>query len=321
MPREVIHDSKERKGPPEVYVTLRDLIGLQHDAHGFSFLPRHTIQSMLSGRHRSRLRGRGLDFDEVRKYVAGDDIRNIDWRVTARVGETHSKVFTEERERPVLLIVDQSSSMFFGSRVCLKSVIAAQAAALGAWRTLEVGDRVGGIVFDDNSLDYVTPKRDRKSVQRILHLIAVRNQALEPKNSHKGSNQLLEALKQAHQLVTHDYLLVLLSDFRGFDDRVMKILIQLTRHNDIIAARVTDPMEQKLPGANLVLTDGVYRTALDHRKKTQARINTKLSDTRQYLEARMKRFGIPLLEFNTEEPASLQLRRMVGGAARIRKMS
>ena len=160
MPREIIPDREELKGPPEVYVSLRDLIGLQHDAHGFSFLPRHAIQSLLSGRHRSRLRGRGLDFDEVRNYVAGDDVRNIDWKVTARVGVPHSKVFTEERERPVLLIVDQSSSMFFGSRRYLKSVVAAHVTSLAAWRTLEVGDRLGGIVFNDQDLEYVPPKRD-----------------------------------------------------------------------------------------------------------------------------------------------------------------
>ncbi|MEN8155367.1 MAG: DUF58 domain-containing protein [Bacteroidota bacterium] len=321
MPREVIPDSKERIGPPEVYVTLRDLVGLQHDAHGFSFLPSHAIQSLLSGRHRSRLRGRGLDFDEVRKYVAGDDIRNIDWRVTARVGETHSKVFTEERERPVLLIVDQTSSMFFGSRVYLKSVVAAHAAALGAWRTLEVGDRVGGIVFDDTSLDYVTPKRDRRSVQRILHLVAERNQALGPKAAEAGGNQLLEALRQAHQLVTHDYLVVVISDFMGFDDKVMKILIQLSRHNDLIAAQVSDPMEEKLPGANLVLTDGVFRTSLDRRKRAHEGVNRRQAELYQHLAAQMKRFGIPLLTFNTTEPVSTQLRKMVGGATRLKVKS
>ena len=181
MPRELIKEREQRKGPPEVYATLRDLVGLQYDAHGFSFLPRHAIHSLLSGRHRSRLRGRGLDFDEVRKYVAGDDIRNIDWRVTARVGSTHTKMFTEERERPVLLIVDQSASMFFGSRLYMKSVTAAHAAALGAWRTLEVGDRVGGIVFDNTTLDYLSPKRDRRTVQRLLSLISSRNRALGPK--------------------------------------------------------------------------------------------------------------------------------------------
>ena len=318
MPREIIPDKKERKGPPEVYVSMRDLVGLQHDAHGFSFLPRHTIQSLLSGRHRSRLRGRGLDFDEVRKYVAGDDIRNIDWRVTARVGQTHSKVFTEERERPVLLVVDQSSSMFFGSQVYLKSVVAAHAAALAAWRTLEVGDRVGAIVFDDTHLDYVGPKRDRRSVQRILDLVARRNQSLGPKMNKNGEKQLLAALGQAMQLVSHDYLVVVISDFLKFDEEVMKVLIQISRHNDLITARVTDPAEVKLPMANLVLGDGSYQSSLEHRKKVRAKFDQAQEKEQEYFVNQMSRFRIPMLSFNTVEAVSTQLRKTVGGTARIR---
>jgi uncharacterized protein (DUF58 family) len=319
MPREIIREEEQRKGPPEVYVNLRDLIGMQHDAHGFSFLPRHAIQSLLSGRHRSRLRGRGLDFDEVRKYVAGDDVRNIDWRVTARVGETHTKVFTEERERPVLLVVDQSSSMFFGSRSYLKSVVAAHIAALGSWRTLEVGDRIGGIVFDDKSLDYISPKRDRRSVQRLLQLVATRNQNLEPKSNWGEENMLLKALTQAHQLVTHDFLVVVISDFGSFNDEVMKVMIQLSRHNDLIAAQVSDPVEERLPDASLVLGDGTYQLSVEKKKRSREDIHRGRMEKNQHLGFQMKRFGIPYLKFSTLEPASSQLRNMVGAQARTRK--
>lgn len=319
MPREIIPERPDLKGPPEVYATLRDLVGLQHDAHGFSFLPRHAIQSLLSGRHRSKLRGRGLDFDEVRKYVAGDDIRNIDWRVTARVGSTHSKVYTEERERPVLLIVDQSSSMFFGSQVYLKSVIAAHAAALAAWRTLEVGDRVGGIVFDDLNLDYVTPKRDRRSVQRILHLVATRNQALGPLTAESETNQLLLALKRAQQLVTHDFLIVVISDFEGFGSEIMKILIQLSRHNDVIAVRVSDPVEENLPDTNLVLTDGTFQTSLERRKKARSRFQHQQVLNKDQLVSQLNRYGIPILNLDTGKAVSLQLRKAVGGKAKMKK--
>lgn len=321
MPKEIIKDKEERKGPPEVYVSLRDLIGLQHDAHGFSFLPRHAIQSLLSGRHRSRLRGRGLDFDEVRKYVAGDDIRNIDWRVTARVGSTHSKVFTEERERPVLLIVDQSSSMFFGSRVFLKSVVAAHTAALGAWRTLEVGDRIGGIVFDDQDTDYVSPKRDRRSVQRLLNLVASRNQNLGPEKKETRENQLNAALRQVQQVVTHDFLVFIISDFMDFNHESMKILIGISRHNDLIAAQVLDPMEEELPESNLVLSDGSFQTALEQHKGIRAALKKNTKEQQEFLNSQLKRFGVPLLKFNTVDPVSVQLRNMVGGSARIRKQS
>lgn len=315
MPREIIPEREELNGPPEVFVTLRDLIGLQHDAHGFSFLPKHAIQSLLSGRHRSRLRGRGLDFDEVRKYVAGDDIRNIDWRVTARMGKPHSKVFTEERERPVLLITDQSSSMFFGSQVYFKSVIAAHFTSLSAWRTLEVGDRVGGIVFDDHNLDYVTPKRDRRSVQRLLHLVASRNQALGPETAGSTNNQLNKALRQSQQLVTHDFLVVLISDFREFDAESMKLMKELSRHNDLIAAQVADSMEERVPDVDLVLSDGQFQTTLNQDHKARGKLHKNVVSKQEFLVSQLRRFGIPLLKFNTSDPASTQLRNMVGGEA------
>jgi len=319
MPRELIREKEERKDPPEVYVTLRDLVGLQHAAHGFSFLPRHAIHSLLSGRHRSRLRGRGLDFDEVRKYVAGDDIRNIDWRVTARVGSTHTKVFTEERERPVLLVVDQSSSMYFGSQRYMKSVVGAYLAALGAWRTLEVGDRVGGIVFNDVNLDYVRPKRDRRSVQRLLHFISIRNQALGPKQNAPGGNHLYEALIQTQQVINHDFLVVIISDFQEFNDEIMKIMIQLSRHNDLIAAQVLDSFEEQLPEVSLVLSDGDFQTELGQQKKIRKRLNKEQRHRQQNFETQTQRFGIPLLKFNSAESPATQLRNLVGGEMRIKK--
>src|SRR5215468_8343223 len=132
-----------------VYVTLERLASMRHRARGFSFLPRQPVTSLLAGGHTSKLRGRGLDFDEIRKYLPGDDPRTIDWKVTARTRTPHTRVFTEERERQVLLVVDQRLGMFFGSVRMMKSVAAAEAAALGAWRTIAVKDRVGGVVFND----------------------------------------------------------------------------------------------------------------------------------------------------------------------------
>jgi uncharacterized protein (DUF58 family) len=277
------------------------------------------MQSLLSGRHRSKLRGRGLDFDEVRKYVAGDDIRNIDWRVTARVGATHTKVFTEERERPVLLLVDQSTSMFFGSRLFFKSVTAAHTAALTAWRTLEVGDRVGGLVFDDRLIDYVSPKRDRRSVQRLLHLVSTRNQALSATRVENSRNILNEALGQAQQVATHDFLLVLISDFMWYNDQTMKNLINLSRHNDIIAAHVVDPIEEKLPEANLVLSDGEFQTVLEQHRSTRSAFLRNQEITLQKMYSQFRRFGIPCLKINTTEPVSTQLRQMMGGQIHMRR--
>src|SRR5262245_27716143 len=130
-------------------VSLEELLRLKHRATGFSFLPRQPVHSLLAGRHASRLRGRGLNFEELRHYYEGDDTRSIDWLATARLRNPQVRVYTEERDRPVLLVVDQRSSMFFGSRRAMKSVVAAEAAALAAWRVTSLGDRVGAVVFGD----------------------------------------------------------------------------------------------------------------------------------------------------------------------------
>ena len=284
-------------------------------------LPRFAVQSLLAGRHRSKLRGRrGLDFDEVRKYVAGDDIRNIDWRVTARVGKTHTKVFTEERERPVLLIIDQSSSMFFGSQVYLKSVIAAHMTALAAWRVLDVSDRVGGIVFNDEGMDFVKPKRDRRSVQRLLSLVVERNQELGPvSKKEEDKKQLNMALRHAVQVVSHDFLVVVISDFSQADDDVIKLFIQLTRHNDVIAAQIEDPLESELPDSPITVSDGFYQSLIEGRSRFRRQFSIKRKERQDWLSNQFKKYGVPYIRFNTIDPASAQLRKVLGGQIKARK--
>src|ERR1700754_2942462 len=137
---------------PGVYVGLDDLIALEYRGRKVSFLPRQPVHSLLSGRFASRMRGRGLNLEEIRDYRPGDDVRSIDGKVTARLRKPHIRVFDEERDRQALLVVDQRLSMFFGSGLSMKSVTAAQAAAIGAWRVLGVGDRVGAIMFNDSDL-------------------------------------------------------------------------------------------------------------------------------------------------------------------------
>src|SRR5210317_2432637 len=148
----------------DVYTNLRALVRLRYTAQGFSYLPRQSVRSLLAGRKRSRLRGRGLGFDELRHYRPGDDIRTMDWRVTNRTGKPHVRVYTEERDRPVMVVVDQRLPMFFGSRRKMKSVVAAEMAALTAWRVLSVGDRVGAILFNDSRTLEAKPSRNERKI-------------------------------------------------------------------------------------------------------------------------------------------------------------
>jgi uncharacterized protein (DUF58 family) len=232
---------------PGVYVDLEDLIALEHGGRKASFLPRQPVHSLLSGRFASRMRGRGLNFEEIRDYRSGDDVRSIDWKVTARLQKPHVRVFNEERDRQALLVVDQRLSMFFGSRLAMKSVTAAEAAAIGAWRILAVGDRVGAIVFNDSDLAEIRPRHSRATVLQILSTIVAQNQALGVGRGLATAPIMLNtALQRAQRLALHDAAVIIISDFDGADDETRKMVGAMTRHNNVVG-------QQKLL---ILLTDG-----------------------------------------------------------------
>lgn len=322
MPKEVLDnaDKQNRKGPPEVYATLRDLIAVQHQAFGFSFLPKFAVQSLLSGKHRSKLRGRGLDFEEVRKYVAGDDIRNIDWKVTARVGITHTKEFTEERERPVFIITDQTASMFFGSQKYFKSVTAAKLAALACWRVLDQSDRCGGMVFNDSKIEYVAPKRNRNSVQQYLKLISAQNHQLGAQPKPEGlENPMNETLRRANELIGHDYLVVLISDLYTADQETVKQLIRLKKNNDVIIAQISDPAEATLGKDRMVVTDGEYQTVVGKNKALSRDYAESWQQRLELIKATAKKYGMPYLNFSTLDEPATQLRDIMSDGAKQRR--
>lgn len=133
--------------------------------------PAKSLWSQLSGSHQSRSKGRGMNFSEVRQYQAGDDIRSIDWRVTARTGKAHTKLFEEEREQPVILLIDLSSQMRFGSSLLLKSVQAAHMASLIGWLTVQAGDRLGSVISTGNEIVDVKPMARAKGVLSVIEAI------------------------------------------------------------------------------------------------------------------------------------------------------
>ncbi|RDJ19682.1 DUF58 domain-containing protein [Bosea caraganae] len=230
------------------FVTLDDLMRLKHRAQGFSFLPRQPVHSLLAGRHASRLRGRGLNFEELRHYFEGDDTRTIDWLATARLRSPHVRVYSEERDRPVVLLVDQRSTMFFGSRRAMKSVAAAEAAALAAWRVTSLGDRVGAVVFGDRGIAVIKPQARERGVMRVLWEVIRQNAALAgPGDAAAAAGRLNEALRAAARLAVHDCLVCLISDAAGEDEETVRLITGIGAHNDVIAAFVHDPMEKELP--------------------------------------------------------------------------
>jgi len=300
---------------PLVYASLDALMRLRFVSSGFSFLPRQPVHSVLSGRHASRLRGRGLNFEELRNYLPGDDTRNIDWRVTARTREPHVRVYTEEKDRITWLLVDQRQSMFFGSRWKMKSVIAAEAAAIACWRVLAQGDRIGAIVVSEEDLDVIPPHRSQERVTRILECIVRRNQQLRAgAGEPSGAAMLNRALQRLAAETRHDCLVTLITDGAGINPESRKHITQMTAHNDVLAVLVYDPLEQAIPDAGrLVFGDGQRQVEFNSSERRlrdayaadfQARLE-RMRDT-------SRRYAIPLLPVHTAEPVQGQLRAALG---------
>ena len=304
--------------PSDVFVSLQDLLKMEHIASGFSFLAKkQKVRSILGGKHASKLRGRGLDFEEVRNYVAGDDIRNIDWKVTARTQKTHSKVFSEEKEKPALIVVDQSKSMFFGSQKRTKSVVAAELAALAAFRVQKEGDRVGGLVFADDGLDIVFPKRDRKNMLRFLERIVVRNRNLqntEPLNFEKA---VKEIFLKVMNIVTHDFLVIIISDFHRYSPEVIKNITYISQHNDVVLLKVYDPMERDIPRTKIIAGNLEKQVVVDGGKKAVKENFEKGFDKDfEKFQGQMKKRRIPLILIDTLTAVDMQLKEILKGVKR-----
>ncbi len=274
-----------RKRSYATKVDLQGLIQLRYQSTHLSLGSQRKAYSALSGNYSSPFKGRGLNFDEVRPYQPGDDIRNIDWNVTARTDRVHTKVFKEERERPVFIIVDLSSSMFFGTRHCLKSVTAAKAAALFAWAGADNSNRIGGLVFNDTEHMEMRPKGGHRGVLQFLKMLAdFHNQTIKDQAAKKQQQnntlysepdsepELLntELLFARIQKVIHPGSIVLLaSDFQQFNSAFLKHIRHIARHNDLLMTHIYDALEARLPPPGQYgISNGTDSQSVDTREQS-----------------------------------------------------
>lgn len=231
-----------------VQISLDELIGLRAQGTSLS-LGSGQGRGQMAGNYRSAFRGRGMDFEEVRAYQPGDDIRRMDWRVTARSNRPHTKLFREERERPVILAVDYRPAMFFATRGCFKSVLAAQTAALLAWRASQQGDRLGGLIFSALEHWEIRPRLGSAATLHFLEQLARRSKPPQTQQAPTPADALNQALARLRRVTRPGSLLVLISDFRELTDIGQAHLAQLARHNEVILIFLYDPLEQQLPVA------------------------------------------------------------------------
>lgn len=293
-------------------LSLDELIRLRAAARGLELSARRRALSVQAGGYLSAYRGRGLEFDEVRAYQSSDDARSIDWRVTARRGQAYTKLFREERERPVLLLVDLQPGMYFGSREQFKFVLAGRLAALLAWAAARSGDRLGGIVSGAAGHREIHPAARETGVLSLLRSL-VQLQPAAPGEQNPG--RLDQALKRMVRLALPGSLVVVLSDFREVGDAADKHFAALARHTDIIGAFLFDPLEAEPPppghyrlginGNSLSLDTGQRRTAKHWQRQFQ--------DHREAVLGLCRRHGAHFMEAAT---ADAPLRSLQRGLAR-----
>jgi uncharacterized protein (DUF58 family) len=290
-----------------VSVSLTDLIQLASRAGEFS-LGARSVRALHAGQHLSRLMGRGMEFAETRRYQPGDDIRTIDWRVTARTGKAHTKLFAVEKERCVHVCVDLRRPMFFATRGVFKSVQAATMAGYIAWNAVHEGNRIGGLIFDDKETVEMKPMRGKKGGLHFLQSLAKVATYNEEQSPQVG--RMEGAVSRLCHLVQPGSLVFILSDFRKFSSQMEINLMQITRHSDLVLCMIYDPIEEALPeGYLLPVTNGERELELNTReKKLVQEYHGRFSARKMALEALGRHNHIQFRTCSTQEDVFEELR-------------
>lgn len=286
--------------------TLDELIQLGQPARSIR-MARTTARALQSGQYLAQFKGRGMEFDETRPYTAGDDIRSLDWRVTARTGKVHTKLFREERERPVLLSVDLRPSMFFATRGMYKSALASRLAALMAWSSFHHGDRLGGQILTGRSAQMVKPGEGHAPVLRWLKNLA--DAAAESQPGPNSEGLLDTALTDLCRHSKPGTLIFVLSDFRGLTETGSAALGRLARHSTVVLMLLSDPLEKMLPlGLHRYGHAGTERLLEGDEKTRQAHL-ARFEAREQAVRRLAQQQGLRWIHGSTEEAPVLILRR------------
>lgn len=297
-----------------IHLSAPELIALKPRCNALSLPMNRPAASSLAGAYRSRFRGRGVDFVESRNYLPGDDIRNMDWRVTARTGKPHTKIFQEERERPVLVVVDASPSLYFGTRTRLKSVAAGQLAAAVAWASVRRGDRIGAFLLAPDTHRELRPTGGRRGAMRVIQGLV---DWLNPDQQHRGFEPLSVSLERVRHTVRPGSLVLIISDFFSLDEQCHRHLSRLRQHNDVIGCQVMDPAEQHLPAGRFPISDGENSAMLDTHQQNPRRKFERMSAAHGDVPRRMfqrHKCGWLVLK-TTDDPVDVlgrELRMLVG---------
>ena len=301
------------EGASPVSVSQAGLIRLAGPARAIA-LNVLRVNSLQTGAYVSRFRGRGMEFDESRPYQPGDDPRSIDWRVTARSTTAYTKLFREERERPVLIAVDLRSNMHFATQGCFKSVNASRAAALLSWAAHHRGDRLGGLIFGDTTHRELKPRLGRRAALRFVHELVEHADWVQRDSDTRNEDALTQAMSALRRVSRPGSLVVVISDFAGFSRAAQSYLSSVARHNEVLAVFLSDPLERELP------PPGRYRLVSPH---DELAIDTYAAPARrdyehayeerlEELETFCHRYGVHLMPMSTDDDPVSALQTALG---------
>jgi len=301
-----------------LYPRLDDLLELRHQAQAFGLASHHLVNSSFSGLYASVFRGTGLDFEEVREYHQGDDVRNMEWKVTARTNSPHLKVFREERERSIVLCVDQGPHMSFGTRGTFKSVQAAHAAALLGWAASSLNDRVGGLLFGDaaSAPHHFRPTKDRRALWRLLKALSRPSEGGEP-----AQDPLFNALQRAEKGTATGSLIFVIADLNRDVSNLETTLGRLCQRHTLVLIPVDDPAERDLPDVGRALftdADGNLIEIDTSDSNGRDAYRQAWEQTRQALTGMANQLGMPVIPIRTDQNVHAALMHGMRHSARTR---
>lgn len=311
------HDKIHADASP-VSVSQAGLIRLSGPARAIA-LDVLRVNSLQTGAYVSHFKGRGMEFDESRPYQPGDDPRNIDWRVTARSSEAYTKLFREERERPVLIATDLRTNMHFATRGAYKSVNGSRAASLLAWAAHHRGDRLGGLVFGDTTHRELKPRLGRQAALRYVHeLVTHPDWAISTDQGAADEEPpLTQAMAMLRRVAHPGSLVIIVSDFVGLSRTAQSYLTGIARHNEVLAVFLSDPLERELP------PPGRYRlVSHDEEMAIDTYARGAREDYRHAFEHRVKaledfchRYNVHLMPLSTDDDPVQCLQQALGKRA------
>lgn len=303
-----------RPGDGLVYSSLQSLIKLQTQVRTLNLAKRH-VRARQVGLHRSVFKGRGMDFAESRPYQPGDDIRTIDWRVTARSGKVHTKIFQEEREKPVLIWLDLRPSMFFATRGRFKTVVAAETAGLLIWKTLSEGDRAGGILQQAQEHFEFKPSRSRSSVLGFMRALTEATQQDYSQIQPSDTALLQDSWRRLRRVTESGTQVFVISDFRQANPAALQQLAMINRQASITLVLIRDPLENQLPPQGVLrVTDGKRSLWVNLKEKIWRRdYHERQRQAQVSLQEFARKHRIPLIQLSTQDTSNERLLKLVRG--------